>query len=188
MRTPEGIREVVPRSDGRVSLRPARPADDPRIVETCNDPETSGWLGNLPSPYLEDDARWWREHQLEQAAEGTRISWIFADPGTDELLGAVDLFSIRQGWDAEIGYWSHPEARGRGLTTAACRLVVAHAFTPAEQGGVGLVRLQGVVADGNLASARVLENLGMQRAGVYRSYVLTRAGRVDGVLYDLLKD
>jgi RimJ/RimL family protein N-acetyltransferase len=185
MRFPEGVPELT---DGVVTLRAVHPEDDPRIVEACNDPETAFWLGNLPAPYGEDDARWWREHQAEEAAGGARLPWVVADRATDELLGAVDLFAMREGWDAEIGYWTHPSARGRGLTTAACRLVLAHAFRPAEQGGVGLVRVQGVAAEGNRASSRVLEKVGMQRAGVYRAFVLTRAGRTDGILYDVLKD
>jgi RimJ/RimL family protein N-acetyltransferase len=180
-------RSAVPMTDGRVSLRPAQDKDDPRIVEACNDTETSWWLGALPAPYVEDDARWWRDHVLEQQAQGQRICWIVADPVTDDLIGAVDLFSIREGWDAEIGYWTHPGSRGRGLTSAACRLVLDHAFRPAEQGGVGLVRVQGVAAVGNDASMRVLEGLGMQRAGLYRAYVRTRGGRADGVLHDVLR-
>lgn len=172
--------------DGAVRLRPVQERDDPRAIEACNDPQTAMWLGQLPQPYGAEDARAWREQQLEAAARGTRVPWVVADPATDECIGAVDLFAIRQGWDAEIGYWAHPSVRGRGLTSAACRLVLAHAFKPAEQGGLGLVRLQGVVADGNDASARVLESIGMRRAGTYRAFVLTRAGRVDGWLYDIL--
>ena len=38
---------------------------------------------------------------------------------------------------AEIGYWAHPEARGRGVTSAAVELVVAHAFAPIADGGLG---------------------------------------------------
>lgn len=188
MRPTAPWRTAVPLTDGRVALRPTADKDDPRIVEACNDPETAGWLGNLPQPYDESDARWWRDRQLEQEAEGQRLCWAVVDPGTDELLGAVDLFAIREGWDAEIGYWAHPAARGRGITTAGCRLVLDHAFAPTDRGGLGLVRVQGVVAEGNDASAAVLERLGMQRAGVYRAYVPTRGGLRDGLLYDLLKD
>ena len=187
MRPATPWRSAVPLSDGLVSLRPAQEKDDPRIVEACSDPETSGWLGQLPVPYDENDARWWRNNILEQQADGVRVSWAVADPATDVLLGAIDLFAIRDGWDAELGYWAHPAARGRGLTSAACRLVLEHALRPAERGGLGLVRVQGVVAHGNHASARVLESLGMQRAGVYRAYALTRAGRTDATLYDVIK-
>lgn len=185
MRFPEDLPELT---GDTVTLRAVRPSDDPRIIEACNDLETSFWLGSLPAPYGEEHARWWREHQREQAAEGSRFPWVVAEAESDLLLGAVDLFAVRTEWDAEIGYWTHPAARGRGLTTAACRLVLDHAFRPVEQGGLGLVRLQGVAAEGNHASARVLEKLGMQRAGVYRAFVLTRAGFTDGVLYDVLKD
>lgn len=187
MRPSTPWRTAVPLTDGRVTLRPAEEKDDPRIVEACNDPETSGWLGQLPTPYDEGDARWWRDNILEAQADGARISWVLADAASDVLLGAIDLFAIREGWDAELGYWTHPEARGRGLTSAGCRLVLAHALRPVEQGGLGLVRVQGVVADGNHASARVLERVGMQRAGVYRAFALTRTGRRDATLYDLLK-
>lgn len=181
-------RSAPPLSDGRVSLRPASPEDDHRIVEACNDPETSAWLGSLPAPYRQSDARWWREQLLEQEAAGTRLAWIVADPVTDELLGAIDLVDIREGWDAEIGYWTHPSARGRGVTVAACRLVLQHAFADQQRGGLGLVRVQAVAADGNLASVGVLESLGMRRAGVYRAFVRTRGGHVDGLLHDVLRD
>lgn len=183
------ISELIPElTDGVVGLRPARADDDPRIVEACRDPETATWLGHLPQPYREADAREWRDHVLADAASGNRVPWVVADPGTDELLGAMDLFSIRDQWDAELGYWTHPAARGRGLTTAAARLVLAHAFRPVERGGLGLVRLQAVVAVGNTASTRVLEKLGMQRAGTFRAYLTTRTGRADAALFDVLRD
>ncbi len=171
-----------------VRLRPARADDDPRIVEACSDPTTAWWLGQLPQPYGPEDAAEWRAHMLVEAAAGRRTGWIVADPETDLLLGAIDLFSVRPGWDGEIGYWAHPDARGRGAMTAAARMLIAHAFRPGDQGGVGLVRLQAITAVGNDASAALLLRLGMRRAGLYRAFVQTREGRSDAVLYDLLSD
>ncbi len=172
----------------RVRLRRAREDDDPRIVEACNDPETARWLGQIPQPYGLADAVEWREHIRAETAAGRRIGWIVADRETDVLLGAIDLFSVRQGWDAEFGYWAHPDARGNGLITEASQVLVQHAFRPVEHGGVGLVRLQAITAVGNQASAAVLLRVGMRHAGVYRAFALTRAGRVDADLYDLLID
>ena len=37
-------------------------------------------------------------------------------------------FNWTAGVECEVGYWTHPEARGRGLTTAAVRLVTGHVF------------------------------------------------------------
>ncbi len=181
-------RSAVPLTDGRVRLRSLQEQDHVRVVEACSDRETSFWLGNLPQPYDEGDSRWWHEFVLEQQATGQRVAWVVADPGTDELLGAIDLFDIREGWDAEIGYWTHPAARGQGITAAAARLALDHAFAPAERGGLGLVRVQGVSALGNEPSIRVLESIGMKRAGTYRASVSTRGGRVDGALFDILLD
>lgn len=178
----------VPLGDETVTLRPARPDDDPRIVEACTDPETVRWLGQLPQPYGPQQAAEWRSHMVEEARAGRRTGWIVADPATDRLMGAIDLFAVREGWDGEVGYWSHPEARGRGVMTAATRLLVAHAFRPVERGGVGLVRLQAITAVGNDASAALLLRVGFRRAGLYRAFVSTRQGRSDAVLYDLLLD
>ncbi len=61
-----------------------------------------------------------------------------------------------RGRDAEIGYWAHPDARGRGVMSEACGLAVRHAFTPPTTGGLGLQRLRISAAEGNAASHRVI--------------------------------
>ena len=44
---------------GGVRLRPFTERDLPRVVEACSDPVTQHWLGRMPSPYTDDDARAW---------------------------------------------------------------------------------------------------------------------------------
>ena len=59
----------------RAGDRPRRPApaalgerDVPRIVEACSDPVTQAWLGGLPAPYVEADARVVARSSVESAA------------------------------------------------------------------------------------------------------------------------
>ena len=41
-------------------------------------------------------------------------------PGDRPCLGAVNAFGIVAGREAEVGYWVHPDARGRGVASEAC--------------------------------------------------------------------
>jgi RimJ/RimL family protein N-acetyltransferase len=82
-----------------------------------------------------------------------------------------------------VGYWVAPQARGRGVATAAVRLLSAAAF---EQ--LDLIRLDLIVAVGNVASVRVAEKAGYTREGVMRSYLATKKnGRDDAVMFGLVR-
>ncbi len=168
-------------------LRAHRDDDDARVVEACSDERTAYWLSSMPSPYTLEDAHEFIEGRREQRATAEGMSWAIADPETDVLLGTISAFDLKAGEEAEIGYWAHPEARGRGLMTEACGLVVRHAFVPAEDGGLGLRRLRILAAEGNTASRRVIEANGFVETGRRRQETRLRDGSYcDTVCYDLL--
>ena len=178
----------VPRITGeRVVLRELRDDDVPRIVEACSDERTSYWLTQMPSPYAEQDALSWLEDTREQRAAGAALTWAVGDPASDRLLGIITAFHLDDDADAEVGYWAHPDARGRGVVTEACALVVRHAFVPQDDGGLGLRRLRALAADGNVASQRVIEANGFVATGRFRRHKRMRDGSyVDLLHYDLL--
>ncbi len=178
----------VPRITGeRVVLRELRDDDAPRIVEACSDERTSYWLTQMPSPYGEQDALSWLEDTREQRAAGAALTWAVGDPASDRLLGIITAFHLDDDADAEVGYWAHPDARGRGVVTEACALVVRHAFVPRDDGGLGLRRLRALAADGNVASQRVIEANGFVATGRFRRHKRMRDGSyVDLLHYDLL--
>jgi RimJ/RimL family protein N-acetyltransferase len=177
----------VLRIDGpTVSLRAFDERDVPRIVEACRDETTKHWL-TLPSPYTRTDAEDYLENRREQLAKAEGVGWAVVDPESDELLGSLSLFDLRLGETAEVGYWAHPAARGRGVMTAAVRLAVRHAFVPAEDGGLGLRRLVALHAEGNTASQKVIERNGFTYVGRERRHNRLRDGSlVDNLAYDLL--
>jgi len=151
-----------------MKLREIRESDLADIVEACQDPLTQRFLPLLPSPYTEEDAR------IFMNRNGT---WqhIVADPATDRLLGTVGL-EERGAGEAELGYWTAPWARGRGVATAAAGLLAARAFE------AGFMRVYLRTALDNGPSQRVALNAGFQREGVSRG-----AGRRrDGSHYDLV--
>jgi RimJ/RimL family protein N-acetyltransferase len=177
----------VPRLVGRgIVLRRLEQRDAARMVEACTDPETAGWIGAIPQPFSRRDAERYIAEREEQPATARGVSWAVADPGTDELVGHVGLFDVQRGAGAELGYWVHPAARGRGVATESCRLALRHAFVPEEDGGLGLSRVHAHVAEGNDASLRVLAKAGMTRQGRRRRALRLGDGSLaDAVLLDV---
>lgn len=178
----------VPRIEGeRVRLRRHRADDLDRMHEGATDPVTSYWLGRIPEPYPREQAADFLLHRSDGMAAGTDLHWMLADPGTDGLLGTVSLMHLAEGM-AEVGYWSHPEARGRGVMTEAVGMACRHAFIQPEDGGLGLHRVHATVAVDNAASRRVLERAGFTATGTEHRSVLVRDGMHDGTAYELLAD
>ena len=167
----------------RVRLRPWRPDDATRIVEACDDERTSYWLGKMPSPYTPADAEAYLQDRIEVLATGSAVGWAVADPGTDELVASLALFDLVPGRSAEVGFWTHPAARGRGVMTAAVGLAARHAIDT-----LGLVRLTAFAATENTASRHVIEANGFRLIGVERQSVQIRTGLADHAAYDLLAE
>lgn len=163
-----------------VRLRPFTDADVPRIVEGIGDPVTQHWLTFFPAEPGPAEGRAYLETVQERLATAHTITWAVSAPGDDRLLGAVGLHRLPD--EPELGFWAHPDARGRGLTTRAAALAVDHAF-----GELELLRLAAYAAVPNLASRAVLERLGMRPTGIARQVVTTAEGaQVDLAGYDLL--
>jgi RimJ/RimL family protein N-acetyltransferase len=167
-------------------LRPWRPTDAERVAQACSDERTQRWLGRtLPSPYTLTHAHSYIAGSAVEGCGGTPVSWCVADAESDLCLGSVAVMDLAQaiGTGAEIGYWAHPDARGRGVMSEAVRLAVRHAFIPAQDGGLGRQRLQLIAADGNAASQHVARVNGFVEVGRDR-----RAGPLgDGTFADLVR-
>ncbi|MGI5130872.1 GNAT family N-acetyltransferase [Pseudonocardia sp. CA-107938] len=178
----------------RVRLRPLTEADVRRIAEACADPATQFYLAHLPSPYTEDDAREFVERSRLNAALGTAVSWAVADRADDRLLANVSVFrldDVYQPAGAEIGYWAHPDARGRGVVREGAALAVAHAFRPRAEGGLGRERLQLGASVGNTGSRGIAEKLGFTLLAVHHNDGVVGRGAEhrpdDGAWYELLR-
>jgi RimJ/RimL family protein N-acetyltransferase len=171
-----------------VVLRPLREDDVASIVEGCQDQRSTHFLSLLPDPYTADDARGWLIRNVEQASMGTAVSWAMADPVSDRHLGNIGLPRIGRD-EAEIGYWAHPDARGRGLTSEAVGLLIRHAFVDVEDGGLGFHRLFLKAAGTNPASQHIARVNGMTECGRERSAeTLGDGGYDDLVVFDLLRE
>ena len=164
-----------------VRLRPIVAADAPRIQEACSEARTQHWLGQLPTPYTLDDALAYVESRTVQLAEATGVTWAVTAPEDDELLATIGWFNHTEGAECEVGYWTHPDARGRGLMTRATGVVVRHVVAT-----LGVMRVTAFAAVDNTASRRVIEANGFTQFGTERLGIRLRDGRADMALYDVL--
>lgn len=170
---------VTIEGDG-VLLRPLTLDDVPEIVVAGADPLTQQWLP-LPQPYTEDVARSFvLEFSEVQRTSGDGV--VFGVEVDGRLARAIDLkHTDRRGGVTEIGYWTSPWARGRGVMRRA--VVALSRWALLEQ---GMQRIEIYAADGNTGSQRVAEAAGFVREGVARNKGITHTGRVDLVAYSLV--
>jgi RimJ/RimL family protein N-acetyltransferase len=158
-----------------VRLRPWREDDADAVLAALVDPETALW--NAGWVQTREDALVWLERRQDWSFS-EHASWAVEDVATAELVGSVSLHSIdRVANDAEIGYWTVPAARGRGVAAAAVDAACRWAFAT-----LPIDRIELCHAVENVASGRVAEKAGFVHEGrLRRSY---RYG--DGVKHDEL--
>jgi ribosomal-protein-alanine N-acetyltransferase len=110
---------------------------------------------------------------------GLPNQWRIIPKAVDRVVGIAGF--IR--WEpdrrcGEIGFGVVRAASGQGLMTEACRAVIDYGFAE-----MGLTRIEARCQLANLASARVLEKIGMTREGMVRGRVHSKAPEEDFWLY-----
>ena len=167
-------------SDGVVRLRvPDRRDVDP-IFEACQDPAIISFT-RVPFPYTRLHAQAFVRNSAHELRSGNGVHLVAADAHTDEFLGVCGLVLDHPRRSAEVGYWVSPAARGRQVARRAVRQMVTWAF-----GQFGLLRVQLMADERNLASQRVAEVCGFRREVVLRSYEDRLGHRIDYVLFSVL--
>lgn len=177
--------EPVELRDDRLLLRPWRAEDAAAVYAACQDPELQRWT-TVPSPYLEQDARFFVGQLSAQAwASGTDAYFgVFDRAGG--LVGASGLHHLtdvgsRWGGRAELGYWTAAPARRQGLTVASSRLVCRWGLEV-----LGLGRIDWWANVGNVGSKLVAERVGFRLEGTARAALVHRGVRLDGWFGGLL--
>ncbi len=155
----------LPVMGGKAVLTALREEDIDRVVEACSTEQARRWL-ETPWPYSRADgegfvrefapAGWRGEHE-------ERV-WAIRESLRGPLAGVIGLRSV----EAEVGFWLHPDAQGKGLMADALRTAVGHA-----EGCLTWPEVYWSCYDGNIGSMRVAKAAGF-------SYLGTREGTQRG--------
>jgi RimJ/RimL family protein N-acetyltransferase len=126
-----------------------------------SDPEVMRYISGRPET-LEETRAMVARVQGRWAQRGYDW-WSLIDTQTGELVGAAGLYHLGQdpANAHEIGWRLRREHWGHGLALEAARTILQHAFTT-----VGAPLVCAIRHPDNLASARVMDKLGMRPVGV----------------------
>ncbi len=168
-------------SDGVIVLRRADPADvdDLASAVAASAAELGPWMPWAVPGYGRHQAatflaRTWLDWDARQAFE-----FVIRDALDRRFLGLAGLNGVDQAnRRANLGYWVTTAEAGRGVATAATRLVARFGIDQLK-----LSRVRIFHAVGNAASGRVAERAGFQREGVLRSRLILHDVAHDAVIW-----
>ena len=145
----------LPIETSPLRLRPLALADLPAVHALDADPAVVRWLYDDPRSLGE--SRRALQRRLDRNPE-TGLTLAVETLGEAAFAGHVGLTVSSQHRQGEIGFIFSPAHQGKGYATEAARAMLRLAFT-----AYGLHRVVGRAEARNVASARVLEKLGMRR-------------------------
>ncbi len=133
-----------------------------------------------------EEAREFVRMFLDQQAEMPRRKFQLAITLPDQP-GLIGNCGIRRKpdneWEVDIGYELAPEYWGQGIATEAARAIVDFGFQE-----LGLRRISSWCIADNVASARVLEKVGLRQEGRLRENEYFKGRSWDTLLYGMLRD
>lgn len=149
--------DLLPLRSEHAVLRAMRTGDARAYAEGAADASVRRYA-HLPEPeYTEASVTALINGAISEGLErGDLAVLAIGDPFTGEFAGSLVLFDLTDEL-AEVGFWVHPDHRGKGLARVALSLAVALAQRS------GLTRLTARTVPDNLASQRVLEQAGFAR-------------------------
>ena len=164
-------------------LRPLAVTDAPALFEARGNREVMRYWDWLEQASIGEIERIFEEHLLA-LNDGSALWFAVARTPDGPAIGECDLSEIdRQHGRAELVFLFGRAHWGKGYGLEVGRALVELGF-----GKLGLARLWARVHAGNLASQRLLENLGFAYEGTLRGHVVREGERRDCLLYGRLRD
>lgn len=187
---------------GNITLRPNQLGDIDSICHHASNKNIWNNLRNrMPHPYTPADATWWINHCQESInlvrtgpldpktnqGSGPAIVTHYGVCINDEVVGSIGL-EFGDPVDvyfrtAELGYWLGEEHWGKGVMGK-----VAPAFMEWTWATFGvLIRVNGSVKEGNVASQRCLEKAGFVYEGRKRRAMVKNGVVLDEIMLGALR-
>ena len=167
-----------------IHIRPYRMDDAQAVWEAVRESltELQPWLPWSHPGYAIDETRSWLAGQVEAFQQRTEFAFAITSAAGAYLggcgLNRIDTLNQR----ANLGYWVRSSSTGQGVATAAALLARDWGFAQTD-----LMRLEVIVAAGNVPSRRVAEKAGAVYEGTLRSRLLIHGTRHDAAMYAFVR-
>ena len=167
---------------GDLVLRPWRPSDAEAVVRAWADPEIRRWGRYGAAVPEQGTVGHWLDWNRRQWEFGLRVGFAICRGGEGiadgggEVVGSILLRDYARtathvghiGDTGEVGYWTVPQWRGRGAASSALAALSRWAFTAADDGGLGLRRIELRHSVANPGSCRVAAKSGYRHEATLR--------------------
>jgi RimJ/RimL family protein N-acetyltransferase len=142
-------------ANDRVVLRDWRDEDARALAPVCGEWNVCAFT-SVPWEWSEGEALAWIDRQRQKRAAGGVLALAIQAGDDGRALGNVNLAGFDDDRrEAAVGYWLAPEARGRGLASAATALLIDWGLR-----NLGIARVEFAILPDNVASQRVAERVG----------------------------
>lgn len=155
----------------RLILRPIELSDAPAIFEYGSIPEVSQYTLWEPHKTIEDSINYINDYVFYNYSQGVPEPFgIALKTNPEKLIGTVGCFWVsKSSKSMELAFAIAKEQWGKGLVAEASQAVMNYCFKNFE-----LKRIQSRCKAENLASARVMEKVGMKFEGILNSALFHR--------------
>lgn len=170
-------------TDGLITLRPPRSADLPALIGAVHASmtELDPWMDWATPAYNTTSAQNWLEHVELAWEHASGFQFAIAEAVSGQYLGNCGVDGIdEKNRCCNLSYWVRTSRAGQGIASRAARLGAKFAFETA-----GLIRVEILIAAGNLASQRVAQKAGAHYEGLLPNRIVVRAEVYDAVIYSL---
>lgn len=164
-----------------VMMRPLARADIPHIRRLAAAEEIANNT-YVPHPYPPEAADEFVQKARDQWRNDEACVFAIVERASDQFAGCMGIHPQPTHNRAEVGYWIGLPYWGRGLATAALRLIIHLGFEE-----LGLNRIAAGHLPGNLASGRVMQKAKMRYEGRLRGTLLHRGECKDELRYAILR-
>ncbi|WP_266168272.1 GNAT family N-acetyltransferase [Dyella subtropica] len=165
-------------------LRPWQAGDASALFEAASESVQSvgRWLPWCHAGYARADSEAWIAHSHAGWQRGELFAFAIVDTETQTVVGGLGLNQFnRQHRSANLGYWIRHSRQGGGIASEAVSVIARFGFDT-----LGLVRVEIVVAEDNLASRRCAEKAGAHFEGIARQRLMIADVPVDAAIYALI--
>ena len=139
--------------------------DASEVQDICSNKAIADTTAHIPHPYTENMAIEWIQTHQKQYQEGQLVVFSIRKHPLSPLIGAISLIIDQSSDRGELGYWIREEDWHKGYCTEAGEAIIQFGFEH-----LNLNKIKGEHMTRNLASGKVLENLGLKKEGILKQH------------------
>lgn len=158
----------------RLNLRRIKLSDKEIITKLANDPAIAATTMRMPYPCTIEYIEAWIKKDRQSVGEDSGF-FVISLKESNEIIGVIGLEVELENERAELGYWLGLDYWNKGYCTEAAEAMLEYGFN-----ALHLNRIWTFYIEGNSASGRVLEKIGMQHEGTLKKHI-----KKNGVFKDL---